>query len=132
MDPGSLLRQREPFRFVDRLVCAAPGRAVAELLVSAGGLAPMLVLEALAQTCALVPPVGGGGAGAGAGADPGQGLLAGFRDVRLGRPARPGERLRLCAERTGSFGRAAAFRGVASVGEEELAAGVILISAGAA
>jgi 3-hydroxymyristoyl/3-hydroxydecanoyl-(acyl carrier protein) dehydratase len=111
--PDDLTPHRNPFRLVDRLRSSEDGVAIAERRVTADdplvgdALPATLIVEALAQTAALI-----------AGAEVGQhrGFLVALKDVRVESAARPGDTLELSAQRTGTLGALHRVRAEARVG----------------
>jgi 3-hydroxymyristoyl/3-hydroxydecanoyl-(acyl carrier protein) dehydratase len=95
------LPHQPPFRLVDRLRSNQGGVAIAERRVTSndplvGGVLPAtLIVEALAQTAALI-----------AGAEIGRhhGMLVALKNVRVDGAARVGDTLELVARRTGTLG----------------------------
>jgi 3-hydroxymyristoyl/3-hydroxydecanoyl-(acyl carrier protein) dehydratase len=109
--------QQPPFRFVDRVVTAAGGEAVAELAVCAadcvaGVLPDLVVLEALAQACACATGAAGGAAA---------GRVVSLRAVRFEGAARAGDRLSLKVRRLGGLGDGVVFEATAEVAARAVA-----------
>ena len=127
--PDDLTPHRNPFRLVDRLRSAEDGVATAERLVTADdpliadALPATLVIEALAQTAALI-----------AGAEVGQhrGMLVALRDVRVASAATAGDLLSLRAERTGALGALHRVTAEARVGDRLVLGGELTFAIGPA
>lgn len=100
-DLEQLLPHRPPFRLVDRLLSSSASEAVAERRVTQGDplvngqLPGPLVLEALAQTAALMM---------GTSAGPHRGFLVALKDVHFEARVRVGDTLTLRARRTATLG----------------------------
>ena len=96
-----MLPHRPPFRLVDRLLSATESSATAIHLVTDGdplvdgSLSAPLLLEALAQTAALMTDAGIGAH---------RGYLVAARDVKFEVPVRAGDTLLLSAVRTATMG----------------------------
>jgi 3-hydroxyacyl-[acyl-carrier-protein] dehydratase len=111
---------RPPFRLVDRLRSNEGGTAVGEKVVTNddplvhGVLAPIFLIEALAQTAAAI-----------AGGEVGQhrGMLVALKDVRVDSEAVPGDVLELVATRTGTLGSLHRVTATARVGERVILSG---------
>lgn len=114
-DPWAVLPHAPPFVHIDRLLEVSPGtRARALRLVTAGeGTASAaLLLEAMTQLAGI----------AWLGAEPRAGaLVAGVRDVRVTRPAAPGEAVEVEVRLLKVVGNLARAEGTARVGTEEVA-----------
>ncbi len=132
--PWELLPHRYPFLMVDRVLEVEPGRkAVALKNVSMNepffqGHFPgtpimpgVLILEAMAQTCAVA--LGGGGDSAGR-----LGVLTGVDQLRFRRPVRPGDQLVLEAELLRKKGPMGKCRVRAMVGDAVVAEAIILFA----
>lgn len=132
-DPIALgLPHREPFIFVDQIVECDPGISATGTKTFDGNeaffaghfpgdpIVPGVILtEALAQVAGV----------AGASAAPGSRfLLSSVRSMKFLRAVRPGETIQLAARKTGELGGLLMFEAVATVGDETVAGGQIVLS----
>ncbi len=132
MDPISLgLPHREPFIFVDEVLDLENGASARGVKTFAGDeaffaghfpgepIVPGVILtEALAQVAGI----------AGAAENGARFLLSAVRVMKFHRAVRPGERIELAAAKTGGMGGLLSFDVRATVGEEAVAEGRIILS----
>jgi len=126
------LPHREPFVFVDNVMEADPGRSARCRKVFAGTepffeghfpgdpLVPgVLLTEALAQTAGIAAGTPGAGASY---------RLSAIRQMKFLKPVRPLDEILLAAEKTAEVGGMLQFSVTASVGEETVAEGSLVLS----
>jgi len=134
LDPATLLPQRPPFRFIDRVVETTDETAHCQFCMPESGdcfslrmLPEALLVEALAQTTAILMLAPRGGEGTDG---PRGGVLGGVDGFRFdGRPE-PGETIDLKARLRKQLGPVAMFHVEAWQGQRALCHGTLTIRAG--